>query len=340
MDKELQKAIIRAELLDKAEWVTLPEGATRELLQIVLDESPTIASTIETLRFWADRCIVVYNKTDASEKESLCADTIDTLETIIQNSIRKYKSEVYIAVGPSVDVESVIANFESVYGGYYSNLINIRYCTYKLTNIQRMILQIVFRYRIGRVKLTMMETAVNQKIKELGQTLFCYGMSDETKAFIAHNYLAQTVEYWLDENAKPLERSYMQSAYGAFINRKCVCQGYAEAYKRILDSQNIPCEVIVGKIKGSPNYHAWNVVSFNQKEYYHIDVTWDAQRDGAERYRYYGLRDEDLRSARLWTKPFNLSCDGQSNILATAQQQLAQNGSEFALKGADKKYFK
>lgn len=150
----------------------------------------------------------------------------------------------------------------------------------------------------------------------------------------------KTVSYWLDKDAKPLDKSYMQSAYGALINQKCVCQGYAEAYKRILDSQGITCEVICGKIRGSTEHHAWNVVSFNGKDYYHIDVTWDAQKRGSARYKYYGLTDADLRADRIWTRTSNIICNGKEKILETARLQLARSGSAFSSKGADKEYFK
>ena len=180
---------------------------------------------------------------------------------------------------------------------------------------------------------------MTNEVKRLGRTLFCAGMPDETKAFIAHNYLASTVAYRFDENVGPLEKSYMQSAYGALINHKCVCQGYAEAYKRILDSQGIPCEVICGKIRKSAEYHAWNAVSFDNKNYYHIDVTWDSQKTGSARYKYYGLSDAALSAERIWNRGSEIICNGKENILQAARLQIAREGDKFAAEGADKKYF-
>ena len=262
------------------------------------------------------------------------------IENIRHKSIRKYENDIVISVAKSVDINEVYSNFMVAYQGFYSNLISIECRQQMMMGSRRKIIQFTFKYRIGRVKLTMMETAVNKKVEELGRTLFCSGMPNETKAFIAHNYLAKTVTYWLDKDAKPLDKSYMQSAYGALINQKCVCQGYAEAYKRILDSQGISCEVICGKIRGSAEHHAWNVVSFNNKDYYHIDVTWDAQKRGSARYKYYGLTDADLRADRIWTRTSNIICNGKDRILETARLQLARNGNIFVSKGADKEYFK
>lgn len=268
------------------------------------------------------------------------ADTAQQLEDLLHNSVRKYQNVVEVSVAQTVDVDAVYDSFMVTYQGFYSNLMSTEWITRTYSGSRRKIVQFTFKYRIGRVKLTIMERLVNEKVAELGKTLFCNEMSNETKAFIAHNYLAKTVSYWLDKDAPPLEKSYMQSAYGALIIKKCVCQGYAEAYKRILDSQGITCEVICGKIKGSAEHHAWNVVSFNNKDYYHVDVTWDAQKTGSARYRYYGLTDADLKAERLWTRTSNIICNGNDKILATAQLQLARNGSKYALHGADKEYFK
>jgi len=81
-------------------------------------------------------------------------------------------------------------------------------------------------------------------------------------------------------------------------------------------------------------------VSFNNKDYYHIDVTWNAQKRGSARYKYYGLTDADLRTDCIWTRTSNIICNGKDKILETARLQLARNGNMYASKGADKEYFK
>lgn len=344
MRSDIQKEKIKTALLNKQARIPISCYNAPELFQAVLDENPAIAASIAKANyvglFLGGLFIVKYNETAVSSSEVLQADTAGQIEDIMHKTIRKYENDVVISVAKSVDVNEVYSNFMEAYQGFYSNLISIECRQQMMMGSRRKTVQFTFQYRIGRVKLTMMETAVNKKIEELSRTLFCIGMPNETKAFIAHNYLAKTVTYWLDEDAKPLDKSYMQSAYGALINQKCVCQGYAEAYKRILDSQGISCEVICGKIRSSAERHAWNIVSFNHKDYYHVDVTWDAQQMGSARYKYYGLTDADLCADRIWTRISNISCNGKDKILETARLQLARSGSLFASKGADKEYFK
>jgi transglutaminase/protease-like cytokinesis protein 3 len=148
------------------------------------------------------------------------------------------------------------------------------------------------------------------------------------------------VVYWTKDEPNPLEKSYMQSAYGALINGKCVCQGYAEAYKRLLNSQNIICEVICGKVKGSKVYHAWNVVSFDGVEYYHVDVTWDAKNAGVKRDKYFCLSDADMVKDRLWTRLSYVSCNGKEDILKIAKQQIESQKLRYTAKGIGEVYLK
>lgn len=344
MRSDLQKEKIKTALIKKQERISISYYNAPELFQAVLDENPAIATSIVKANYVGllvgGVFTVKYNETAVSTNEPLQADTAEQIEDIMHKSIRKYKNDIVVSVAKGIDINEVYSNFMVAYQGFYSNLISIECKQQMLMGSRRKTVQFTFKYRIGRVKLTMMETEVNKKVEELGRTLFCSGMPNESKAFIAHNYLAKTVSYWLDKDAKPLDKSYMQSAYGALINQKCVCQGYAEAYKRILDSQGIACEVICGKIRGSAEHHAWNVVSFNNKDYYHVDVTWDAQKKGSARYKYYGLTDADLRADRIWTRTSNIICNGKDKILEIARLQLARSGCIFVSKGADKEYFK
>lgn len=344
MRSDLQKEKIKTALINKQERISISYYNAPELFQAILDENPAIAASIVKANYVGllvgGVFTVKYNETAVSTNEPLQADTAEQIEDIMHKSIRKYENDIVVSVAKGIDINEVYSNFMVAYQGFYSNLISIECKQQMLMGSRRKTVQFTFKYRIGRVKLTMMETEVNKKVEELGRTLFCSGMPNESKAFIAHNYLAKTVSYWLDKDAKPLDKSYMQSAYGALINQKCVCQGYAEAYKRILDSQGIICEVICGKIRGSAEHHAWNVVSFNNKDYYHVDVTWDAQKRGSARYKYYGLTDADLRADRIWTRTSNIICNGKDKILEIARLQLARSGSIFVSKGVDKEYLK
>ena len=89
---------------------------------------------------------------------------------------------------------------------------------------------------------------------------------------MVHDYLIDTIEY-----DKSLSKSNIYNIYGALINKTAVCEGYARAFKYILDGMNIETQIIIGKgqnSEGNIENHAWNYVSLNNT-WYAVDCTWD-----------------------------------------------------------------
>ena len=87
-----------------------------------------------------------------------------------------------------------------------------------------------------------------------------------------HNYLIDNTNYD-QEN----ESDISHGIYGALINKVAVCDGYAKAFKYVLDQLGISCVEICGTAQNSSGYiesHAWNDVLINGN-WYAIDVTWD-----------------------------------------------------------------
>lgn len=98
------------------------------------------------------------------------------------------------------------------------------------------------------------------------------GMTELEKAVALHDYLVINCEYDkinLDANTIP-DVSY--SAYGVLADGVAVCQGYALAYKLLLNKVGIECYMVTSG-KEAMN-HAWNLIVLNG-EYYQVDVTWD-----------------------------------------------------------------
>lgn len=342
MDEHL-KGKLEASLLNHEAVIRIPTHNVRGLLQAVIDDNPKITVYLENIEYeihLAESVMrVKYCNKDIPITDISQAGDYDGLEEILHKAIGKFNKQKIVIVPSAFDISSSYASFLTKYQGYYSNLISIECATKSFSlfgNWKNAVFQ--FQYRIGRVKLSMMENAVNGKIAEVTAKLFLPEMSPEVKAYIAHNYLARTVTYWKKAEPNPLERSYMQSAYGALINGKCVCQGYAEAYKRILDSLGIQCEIICGKIRGSAEHHAWNIVSFDGKEFYHVDVTWDSDGNGKKSNTYFCKSDADLTAKRIWTRGAGMICSGKRNILQDVKLQIARNKSQYVKKGIEKLY--
>ncbi len=70
----------------------------------------------------------------------------------------------------------------------------------------------------------------------------------------------------------------VRTVYGAFgPKHEIVCEGFARAFKMVLDKLNIPCVLVYGAYVSSTKYeeHAWNYVLLEDNKWYGMDLTWD-----------------------------------------------------------------
>ena len=94
--------------------------------------------------------------------------------------------------------------------------------------------------------------------------------NDYYKVREVHDWLIQNLEY--DDSD-----TYISSVYGALVRQKALCEGYARAYKYILDELGINNLLVTGTAtnsNGNNENHMWNYVLLDNK-WYAIDVTWD-----------------------------------------------------------------
>lgn len=96
--------------------------------------------------------------------------------------------------------------------------------------------------------------------------------SEYNKILQAHDWIVENVEYGTNKSG---QNAY--NIYGTFAAKSVVCEGYAEAFKYIMDAESIPCVLISGTAQnseGTTENHEWNYVQLDGK-WYAIDVTWD-----------------------------------------------------------------
>lgn len=92
------------------------------------------------------------------------------------------------------------------------------------------------------------------------------------KILYVHDWIVDNVDYDNDNSDNK------DNIYGTFINKKVVCEGYAEGLKYLLDKLNIPCVLVYGDgydDNGNLEPHAWNYVKMEDGNWYAIDSTWD-----------------------------------------------------------------
>lgn len=97
-----------------------------------------------------------------------------------------------------------------------------------------------------------------------------------------NDYIVENVTYGFGtkvENGKNVDTDnapFIYSSYGALVNHESVCEGYAKAFKAVMDRLDIPCVVVSGYInnpsKGGYQPHAWNYVQVDGY-WYMVDTT-------------------------------------------------------------------
>ena len=115
-------------------------------------------------------------------------------------------------------------------------------------------------------------------------------MSEYDREKLLHDRLAEKVVY--DGSG-----THAHNAYGALVQGKAVCEGYAKAFQVVLRRAGIRSFLITGSSvnpsTGVPEGHAWNAVRIDGK-YYHVDVTWDDQGENIF-YAYFNKTTAAIR---------------------------------------------
>ena len=122
----------------------------------------------------------------------------------------------------------------------------------------------------------------NSEIKKIVdyfiQNFITRDMTDFEKAMQIIKYLVETVTYDIDEledDTPYINDSY--KAYGALVNHKAVCSGYAKAFDLLAKKCGLSTTVVTGEAINSSNLngpHAWNQI-YLDGEWYNVDVTWE-----------------------------------------------------------------
>ena len=254
---------------------------------------------------------------------------------LLARYIGDYKRRLIIIAPNSLNVPAIYNEFVENKGPFYPNFTQAEMSFASFSIQPYSAYNIEVKYRIGKVKLAMMEQDMDREVDRLAALLFLPGMPEETKAYLAHNYLCHTVRYVDKDSASNLERSYLQSAYGALIKHGCVCQGYAEAFKRLMDVAGVDCDVVPGSTERERDAdHAWNIIKLHGgRDNYHVDVTWDAADPSFISYTYFGVSDADFAPTREWNRRTNARCDSRVSLLASAKKYINENRAMLLRRG-------
>ncbi len=121
-------------------------------------------------------------------------------------------------------------------------------------------------------KVNVYKKSVQNRVKQVKKLEISKKMSDYEKVRAVHNWMIRNISYDYKNYLKRTLPYKVYTVEGALLDKKCVCQGYALAFKKMMDEYGVACVVVTGTANGGG--HAWNMVKIGGK-WYHIDVTWD-----------------------------------------------------------------
>ena len=152
---------------------------------------------------------------------------------------------------------------------------------------------------IGNIVWTMKPVEVSigtnytsEQVQELNRRVEGIDIPGETrqqKLDVMHRYLCELIEY--DETAP-----HAHEPYGALIEGRAVCEGYARSLKWLCDREEIPCVLVIGDAidtNGNAGGHMWNYVQMENGAWYAIDATWDDQIEVIDEYFLVGSETKD-----------------------------------------------
>ncbi len=105
-------------------------------------------------------------------------------------------------------------------------------------------------------------------INEVLNSLSLERASDAQTVRAINDYLCERIDYVDTDNR--------QNIYGALVARKCVCEGYAHAFKLLCDRFGVTCATLIGTgiTEEGEEGHMWNAVLIDGA-WYAVDVTWN-----------------------------------------------------------------
>ena len=143
------------------------------------------------------------------------------------------------------------------------------------------------------------------KVEDVLKQIIKPDMTDYEKELAIHDYIVVHCQYGYVESSK----DYAYRAYGALVQNKAVCNGYAEAMALLMTCVGIENQIVTGTADNE--LHAWNQVCLDGN-WYQVDATWDdplPDRGVFAGHEYFNVTDEIMDERHDWKQDAFPACD-------------------------------
>lgn len=169
---------------------------------------------------------------------------------------------------------------------------------------------------------------IYDKAVEIIDNVINEDMSLYEKELAIHDYIVSNSEY--DTANLGIFHEHSQNSenpYGALINGKSICSGYAATFKMFMDMFEIP-NIIVYAEDDNRDDHAWNLVQLDD-DWYYVDVTWDDPSSDIEdlpvSHIYFNVTEEFLRkNGHVWNSEGLPKADSTEYSYETQQKRMGK----------------
>ena len=221
----------------------------------------------------------------------------DELRDLIENMAMKLKTETNLRLARGFKSKKTAFN-KLKYSVFYNYATHYRYkwksdspyIKFQLTLADNSILYAAYRNPKLRKKLNARERQSLEAAEACVERAVQPGMSRREIIMALHDEVADICSY--DHG-----NIRNQSCVSVFTRGKGACGAYTRVLWLLLAMNDIKSHVIQGSEKsGGP--HCWNLVEFEEGEWYHVDVTWDDQNPIS--HRFFALTDAEIKKDHRW----------------------------------------
>jgi hypothetical protein len=231
-------------------------------------------------------------------------NTMD-LKEIVKNDFQNYREGSLIKIigyqKDHYDLGNLVELTLMENPGYGTGYKGIRFTIYGQGSDA--IIHLTYRFHYTMQQIIQMRKEGDLKATRVVTDLIQPTMKDYEKLLILHDYIVDNTAYDIENYRNGSIPASSRSVYGVLVKGIAVCEGYANALKKLLDLAGVESMIVVGRTESDA--HAWNLVKIGGS-YYHVDPTWNdpITSSGKQilRHDYFNVTDQVLEKTHQWNR--------------------------------------